>query len=64
MAAGVLIGLLANTVLGAWWLDPAIALAIAALAVHEGVETWHGNGCDCAAIPGLADGTCHEDCCS
>ena len=63
MAAGVLTGLLANTVLGAWWLDPVIALAIAALALHEGLATWHGNGCDCAAIPGLADDTCHEDCC-
>ena len=38
MAAGVLVGLLANTVLGAWWLDPLIGLAIAALAVHEGIE--------------------------
>jgi hypothetical protein len=65
MAAGVLVGLLANTLLGAWWLDPAIALAIAAIAIHEGIETWWGNGCACAAVPGLEDArdTCKDDCC-
>ena len=52
MAAGVLAGLLANTLLGAWWLDPAIALAIAAIAIHEGIETWRGDGC--AAWPSPA----------
>ena len=49
MAAGVLVGLLANTALGWWWLDPLIALGIAALAVHEGRETWEGDDCGCAA---------------
>jgi divalent metal cation (Fe/Co/Zn/Cd) transporter len=43
LAAGVLAGLLANTALGWWWLDPAIALVIAAMAVHEGRETWEGD---------------------
>lgn len=46
MAAGVLVGLLANTVLGAWWLDPLIGLAIAALAVHEGIEALEGEDGD------------------
>jgi divalent metal cation (Fe/Co/Zn/Cd) transporter len=64
MAAGVLIGLLANTTLSLWWLDPVIALAIAALAIHEGIETWHGNGCDCATIPGLSADSRHDDCCN
>jgi divalent metal cation (Fe/Co/Zn/Cd) transporter len=45
LAAGVLVGLLANTVLGLWWLDPAVALGIAAVAVTEGRETWRGEGC-------------------
>jgi divalent metal cation (Fe/Co/Zn/Cd) transporter len=54
MAAGVLVGLLANSVFDAWWVDPVIALAIAALAVHEGREAWHGEECGCAAIPGVA----------
>ena len=53
MAAGVLAGLLANTLLGWWWLDPAIALGIAAVAVREGLEAWRGEGCACCAIPGL-----------
>ena len=54
MAAGVLVGLLANAVLGAWWLDPATALGIAALAVREGRETRRGEGC-CALSPTAAD---------
>jgi divalent metal cation (Fe/Co/Zn/Cd) transporter len=43
LAAAVLAGLLANTALGWWWLDPAVALVIAAMAVHEGRETWEGD---------------------
>ena len=51
MAAGVLLGLLANAALGWWWLDPVIALAIAALAVKEGREAWRGEVCgDCAPV--------------
>jgi divalent metal cation (Fe/Co/Zn/Cd) transporter len=62
MAAGVLAGLVANAAAGWWWLDPVIALAIAALAVHEGVETWRGEGC-CAPSPGLLDADpCCDDC--
>jgi divalent metal cation (Fe/Co/Zn/Cd) transporter len=49
LAAGVLAGLLANTLFGAWWLDPAVALAIAGLAVREGRRAWRGESCDCAA---------------
>jgi divalent metal cation (Fe/Co/Zn/Cd) transporter len=60
MAAGVLVGLLANALVGLWWLDPVIALAIAILAVHEGREAWEGGGCACAAIPGLGE----DDCCA
>jgi divalent metal cation (Fe/Co/Zn/Cd) transporter len=45
LAAAVLVGLLANTLLGWWWLDPAIGLGIAALAVREGIEAWRGNDC-------------------
>ena len=45
MAAGVLMGLLANVTVHAWWLDPLVALGIAALAVHEGIETWEGDDC-------------------
>jgi putative Mn2+ efflux pump MntP len=33
--------------LGWWWTDPAAALAIAALAAREGVQSWRGDSCDC-----------------
>ena len=63
MAAGVLVGLLANSLFGAWWLDPIVALAIAALAVREGREAWSGDGCACATIPGLETASCQDGCC-
>lgn len=44
MAAGVLAGLWANTH-GWWWVDPAVALGLAAVAVREGWRAWHGHGC-------------------
>lgn len=45
LAAAVLVGLLGNLLFGAWWLDPAIGLLIAALAVREGREAWKGEDC-------------------
>jgi divalent metal cation (Fe/Co/Zn/Cd) transporter len=45
LAAAVLVGLLGNTLFGLWWLDPIAAFAVAALAVREGQESWHGEGC-------------------
>jgi divalent metal cation (Fe/Co/Zn/Cd) transporter len=30
---------------GLWWLDPAAALVVAAVAVKEGRVTWRGEGC-------------------
>ncbi len=66
MAAGVLGGLAANAIAGWWWLDPVIALAIAALAVREGLEAWHGEVCGCATVPGLdvLGDSCQEECCN
>jgi divalent metal cation (Fe/Co/Zn/Cd) transporter len=61
MAAGVLVGLAANAAAGWWWLDPVIALGIAALAVREGRETWAGEGCACGAVPGLEPHHCQDD---
>jgi divalent metal cation (Fe/Co/Zn/Cd) transporter len=43
LAVAVLVGLLANTLLGWWWLHPVVALGIAALAVREGMEAWQGE---------------------
>ena len=48
LAGAVLLGLLGNALLGLWWLDPVAALAIAAVAVKEGRESWRGEGC-CSA---------------
>lgn len=48
LAAAVLVGLLGNALLGLWWLDPAAALVVAAVAVKEGRESWRGEGC-CAS---------------
>jgi divalent metal cation (Fe/Co/Zn/Cd) transporter len=45
LAAAVLVGLLGNALLGLWWLDPAAALVVAAVAVREGIESWRGEGC-------------------
>ncbi len=45
LAAAVLVGLLANTVFGWWWFDPAIGLLIAGLAIREGAAAWRGDGC-------------------
>jgi divalent metal cation (Fe/Co/Zn/Cd) transporter len=65
MAAGVVVGLGANAALGWWWLDPVIALGIAALAVHEGRGTWRGEGC-CAdsVVPDGSPIDCRDDCCA
>jgi divalent metal cation (Fe/Co/Zn/Cd) transporter len=48
-AAGVLTGLAVTALWsGGWWIDPAIGLAIAGIAVWEGVQSWRGQACDCA----------------
>jgi divalent metal cation (Fe/Co/Zn/Cd) transporter len=61
MAGALLIGLLGNAVAGAWWLDPAVGLLIAGVAVNEGLEAWRGEGC-CVADP-LAAGRHDDGCC-
>ncbi len=47
---------------GWWWVDPVVALVIAAIGVREGREAWAGGGCACVAIPGLQTDSCHDDC--
>lgn len=47
-AAGVLIGLAATALWSsAWWIDPAVGLAIAGVAVWQGVRAWRGEQCGC-----------------
>jgi divalent metal cation (Fe/Co/Zn/Cd) transporter len=45
LAAAVLVGLAVNSLFGAWWLDPLIGLAIAAVAIEEGRVAWKGEEC-------------------
>ncbi|MGH2862061.1 MAG: cation transporter [Solirubrobacteraceae bacterium] len=66
LAAGVLGGLVLNAAFGVWWADPVVALAIAALAVREGRETWRGEGCCAPAsiTAGEPVDCCDDDCCA
>ena len=67
LAGALLVGLVANAGVGAWWLDPVVGLLIAGVAVKEGAEAWRGDGCcvgsplDGFAVEGAA---CHDDCCA
>jgi divalent metal cation (Fe/Co/Zn/Cd) transporter len=68
LAGALLIGLIGNAAIGAWWLDPLVGLLIAAVAVREGAEAWRGEGC-CVASPldgvGFVDDCCDDDdCCA
>jgi len=45
LAAAVLVGLVGNAAFGLWWLDPAVALVIAGVAVSEGRSAWRGEAC-------------------
>jgi divalent metal cation (Fe/Co/Zn/Cd) transporter len=67
LAGALLLGLVGNAALGAWWLDPAVGLLIAAVAVKEGRESWRGEGC-CVSSPldgaRFADDECADDCCA
>jgi len=67
LAGALLVGLLGNALIGAWWLDPAVGLLIAGVAVSEGLEAWRGEGC-CVSSPlqgvGFADEACQDDCCA
>ena len=65
LSAVLLVGLLANSLLGWSWADPIAALAIAAMAVREGMNAWNGESC-CAPV--LTTGAersddVHRDCC-
>ena len=66
----LLLGLLANALLGWSWADPVAALVIAAVAVREGLEAWRGETCGCAPAAlaqtvedGVDGGACADGCC-
>lgn len=57
----LLVGLLLNSTLGWWWTDPVAAIVIAAFAVREGWEAWHGDTC-CTPVAQLV-GQTDDNCC-
>ena len=59
LAAALLVGLAANALVGAWWLDPVVGLLIAGVAVKEGRDTLRGKGC--CAVPELAPSDCWKE---
>ena len=65
LAGALLVGLVGNALLAAWWLDPAVGLLIAGVAVKEGVEAWRGEGCACVAgpLPLVATAQRDDGCC-
>jgi hypothetical protein len=67
LAGALLVGLLGNALVGAWWLDPVVGVLIAAVAFKEGVDAWRGEGC-CVSSPldgvGFVDDACSDDCCA
>jgi divalent metal cation (Fe/Co/Zn/Cd) transporter len=63
LSAALLVGLGGHALLGLWWLDPATALVIAAVAVKEGRDAWHGQSC-CAVSPAPGADAWEDDCCA
>ena len=66
LAGALLVCLLGNAIVGAWWLDPAVGLLIAAVALREGLEAWRGEGCCVESpLPAMsAQASCDDDCCA
>jgi divalent metal cation (Fe/Co/Zn/Cd) transporter len=63
LSAVLLVGLGLNAAFGWSWADPIAALAIAGVAVKEGIEAWRGEQCDDCALPS-ADTACDDGCCA
>jgi divalent metal cation (Fe/Co/Zn/Cd) transporter len=57
LALAVLGGLLANALFGLWWLDPLVALGIAAVAFQEGRKALRGDSCGCATCGAVEAGS-------
>ncbi|MCP2370378.1 divalent metal cation (Fe/Co/Zn/Cd) transporter [Agromyces terreus] len=45
LSAAVLVGLVANSLLGWWWADAVAGLVIVVFAVREAIEAWQGDTC-------------------
>nr|WP_217508964.1 cation transporter [Pseudarthrobacter sp. C4D7] len=62
LSAVLLVGLVLNSTLGWWWADAGAALAIAAIAVREGINAWQGDAC-CAVPHRTEAADAQEGCC-
>jgi divalent metal cation (Fe/Co/Zn/Cd) transporter len=66
LAGALLVGLVGNALVGAWWLDAVVGLLIAGVAIKEGLEAWRGESC-CVSSPldgaGFADDSCTDASC-
>lgn len=60
LAGAVLVGLLANAVFGAWWLDPVAALFVAGIALVEGRRTLRGDSCCVDTTPSCSEACCED----
>jgi divalent metal cation (Fe/Co/Zn/Cd) transporter len=65
LSLALLAGLGVNALLGWWWADPIAGLAVATVALREGLAAWSGEADACCAPlgAGLPTGTCQDDCC-
>lgn len=63
LSGAVLLGLLANSLLGWAWADSVAALVIAAFAVREGLEAWRGEACAQPVSALVGDRESGSDCC-
>lgn len=62
LSAVLLVGLLANWLLGWSWADPIAALVIAAVALKEGRDAWRGDACCAVPAPSARDQTKKDAC--
>ncbi|APX33468.1 cobalt transporter [Brachybacterium sp. P6-10-X1] len=63
LSAAVLLGLLANSLLGWAWADAVAALVIAVFAIREGLEAWRGDACKQPVSALVGESEEHGDCC-
>lgn len=63
LSAALLIGLVLNSLFGWSWADPLAALAIAGLAVREGVNAWKGDTCCAPQMPAKSSCESESSCC-
>ena len=63
LSAAVLLGLLANSLLGWAWADAVAALVIAVFAIREGLEAWRGDACKQPVSALVGESEERGDCC-